>query len=161
MVPTAISASQKLLVTGEIGVDANLYTDKSVCYGPAGTAMTTLTGLTQAAHFMKALSGGVGTIDMEALPNVNGGAVVVGTGLRVKWAYFANPSTNANPITISFGAANPYVGFGAAFNITLAPGAKFGPIFTNDAGSDISGTCSDLDLAGTGVQALECEFVLG
>ena len=106
-----------------------------------------------------ALSSGTHTIDLTALTGTNG-AAVDGTGLRVQYAKFLNPATNANPITIAEGGTNGYDGFGASFSITLVPGAEV-LIRTKDAGSDISSTKKTLDLTGTGVQALSYEIIMG
>jgi len=114
---------------------------------------------TLVACFEKALAAGVATIDLTALSGTNG-IVVDGTGLRVQMMKIRNKSTNANPITISFGAATPYDGFGAAFNLTLVPGAE-ALLRTIDAGSNIGAGCKHLDLAGTLAQVLEVEIVLG
>ena len=158
MAITAFSSAMKLLITEAMGVDASLFKDASVQYGhDVNVAVTS--GITKGAGFTKAMSGGAATIDLENLTGSNGIAVV-GTGLRVQEAVFYNPATNGNPITISFGAANPYDGFGADFSATLAPGAAC-HLRTADAGSDISGANSDLDLAGTTTQALTCFLALG
>lgn len=158
MALTAFSGIIKALITEDVTVDPTLYTDKSVTHGFQKT-VSALTGLTKAASFVQALIATAATIDLEALPGVNG-ATIVGTGLRVQWAAFENPATNANPITISKGAANGYDGFGADFSLTLPPGAS-AIICTADAGSNISGANSDLDLLGTAVQPLTCVLVIG
>ncbi|MBM4043375.1 MAG: hypothetical protein FJ290_33220 [Planctomycetes bacterium] len=114
---------------------------------------------TKVAAFQKALAAGAGTIDLTALVGTNGLAVD-GTGLRVQAVKVRNPATNANPITLSKGAANGYNGFGADFSLALAPGAH-ALLVPNDAGSDVGGANKNLDLAGTGTQALDVQVVLG
>jgi len=158
MAITALSYNSTLKITQAVEVDPTLYQDSSVQHGHATTVAVT-TGVTKAASFSLAMTVGAATIDLENLTGVNGVAVV-GTGLRVQEAKFSNPATNGNPITISHGAANPYDGFGAAFSVELAPGAEV-LLRTLDAGSDISATNSDLDLAGTTTQALNCVITLG
>lgn len=106
-----------------------------------------------------ALDAGSGTLDLTALVGTNGVAVD-GSGLRVQFAKFLNPSTNANPITIAIGASDGYDGFGDAFGVTLAPGAEI-LLRTMDAGSNIGATKKTLDLTGTGTQALSYEIVMG
>jgi hypothetical protein len=106
-----------------------------------------------------ALAAGAKTVDLTALVGTNNLAVD-GTGLRVQIVRLRNPATNANPISIAKGASNGYDGLGANYKETLAPGAEV-LHFLNDAGSDISGTNKNLDLAGTGVQALDVEIALG
>jgi hypothetical protein len=114
---------------------------------------------TLVASFAAALSGGVLTLDLTALVGTNGIAVD-GTGLRVQVLRLKNSATNGNPISVAKGSSNGYDGLGAAFKITLAPGAE-ALVFGNDAGSDIGGTNKTLDLAGTLVQALDVEIVIG
>ena len=106
-----------------------------------------------------ALTGGAGTIDLTAMTGTNG-VSVDGTGLRVQFAKFLNPATNANPITVKKGVTNGYDGFGAAFLIILAPGAE-ALIRLNDSGSDIGSSNKTLDLVGTLVQPLSYEIIVG
>jgi len=114
---------------------------------------------TKVAAFEQALTAGVATIDLTSLLGTNG-AEVDGTGLRVQVLRLRAPATNGNPIVISVGASNGYDGFGEDFSLALAPGAE-ALLFSKDAGSDISGSHKTLDLAGTEVQVLQVEVVLG
>ncbi len=158
MALTAFSALAKVLVTQDIETNSTLFADKSVQHG-ISKAIAVTTGITKAASFAQAMSGGAATIDLTALVGVNGLAVD-GTGLRVQWMLVENPATNGNPITISEGASNGYDGFGASFSLTLAPGA-YAVVFSADAGSDISGSKKTLDLAGTLTQALNVVLAIG
>ena len=115
--------------------------------------------VTCGALFQQALAAGVATIDLTALDGFNDKAVN-GTGLRVQLLRVRNPATNANPISIAKGAANGYDGLGAAFKVTLAPGAE-ATFFPNDAGSDVGAANCTLDLAGTLAQALDVEIIMG
>ena len=115
--------------------------------------------VTKVAAFQQALTAGAATVDLTSLTGTNG-ASVDGTGLRVQAMKLRNPSTNSGNITVAQGAANGYDGFGASFSLTLAPGAEM-MILTDDAGTDIGATNSDLDLSGTGTEALDMEIVLG
>ena len=99
------------------------------------------------------------TLNLTALPGANG-VNVDGTGLRVQYAVFVNPATNANTITIVQGASNGYDGFGATFAITLASGASV-MVLTNDAGSNISSTKCILTVTGTLTQVLRYKIVMG
>lgn len=107
----------------------------------------------------QALTAGAATIDLENLVGSNDGAISL-TGLRVQCLKFRNKSANAADMTLDIGAANGYDGFGAAFSVTLAPGGEV-TLYTNDRGSDISATKSDLDLSGTGVEIAELVIVAG
>ena len=114
---------------------------------------------TKHAAFQQALAAGVATIDLTALVGLNGEAVD-GTGLRVQTLKLRNPSTNANSISIEPGAANPYDLCGADFKITLEPGTEV-LIFCLDTAPEISATDCEIDLAGTLVQALDVEILMG
>lgn len=114
---------------------------------------------TKTASFQKALSTGAATIDLTALVGSNGAAVDF-TGLKVQLAKFRNPSTNANGITVTFGASTPYLLLGAAFKFILLPGQEI-TIYGNDAAPDVSGSLKMIDLAGTGSQALDVILVAG
>ena len=109
--------------------------------------------------FQQVLTDGAATIDLAALDGLND-KVVNGTGLRVQLLRIKAPSSNVNPITVAKGASNGYDGFGAAFSVTLQPGAE-ATFLTNDAGSDIGSANKTLDLTGTGAQALDVEIIMG
>lgn len=114
---------------------------------------------TKHAAFSKALSAGAATIDLTALTGT-GGVTVDGTGLKVVACKFQNPSTNANNIQVCFGASNAYLlGTNAAWKVTLCPGDEYLGKF--HANPSIDSTHKNIDLAGTGTQALNCEIVLG
>lgn len=120
---------------------------------------TTTPPALQHATFQAALTAGAATIDLTALPGTQG--TVVGTGQKVRACFFRNPATNANPITIKFGAANPYLLLGAAWSMVLTPGQFVGPIYLKDGAPAIDATHKNIDLSGTGAQALDCVIVLG
>lgn len=114
---------------------------------------------TTCALFQKALSSGAATIDLTSLTGTNGAAVDF-TGLKVQIAKFANPATNANPITVTFGASNGYLLGGTAWKAILSPGDEI-TFFKNDTGPDVDSTHKTIDLAGTGSQALNVELIAG
>lgn len=142
---------------------AALASDKNVLIDGASTEKTlnsaTTVPATKVAAFTKALSTGAATIDLTALTGTNG-ATVDFTGLKVQAAKFINPSTNANAITVTFGAATAYLLGGAAFKWILAPGQEL-LFFGNDAAPDVSASLKNIDLAGTGSQALTVVLVAG
>ncbi len=121
------------------------------------TASTTIP-VTKTASFQKALSSGTATIDLTSLTGSNG-ATVVGTGLKVQIAKFANPTGNAS-IGLTFGASNPYNLLGAAFQFTLLAGQEI-TLYGNDATPDVGSGAKNIDLVGTGTQVLNCIIVLG
>jgi hypothetical protein len=108
--------------------------------------------------FTLALIAGAVTLDLTAIPDPNLGTLT-GLGLTLNMLKLQNPAANANPITVKFGAANPYVGFGAAFDITLQPGEEF--MVSKLVASAIAAGNKTLDFAGTGTQAINVQVVIG
>lgn len=124
----------------------------------------TLTGatsppVTTCANFNKAMSGGAATVDLTALTGTNG-ATVDGTGLKVQCMKVSAPASNANAITLKFGASNPYNLLGSAFQVQLSPGQEI-QIFGDDDTPDIASNAKNLDMAGTGTQSLDFAIVMG
>lgn len=114
---------------------------------------------TKVAAFNKALATGAGTIDLTSLPGTNG-AVVTMLGLKVQVMKIIAKSTNANPITLTFGASNPYELLGSTFVITLLPGQEV-TIYGNDATPDVGSGAKNIDLAGTGSQSVDVIIIAG
>lgn len=113
---------------------------------------------TAGAAFLQALAAGVATVSLAALPGY-GGATINGTGLKVRAYKFQNPASNANAITIKFGASNPYLLLGAAWSIVLNPGDEVQGLVT--AAPTVAGGALNIDLSGTGTQALNIALILG
>ena len=91
-----------------------------------------------------------GTIDLSGAPYSGNGK----TPIRM---FLQNLAANANNITVVFGASNPYIGFGAAFNITLKPGESC----QLDGGTTIAtGSACNLDVSGTGTLTLVVQVQL-
>jgi len=111
------------------------------------------------AAFTQALSGNTATIDLTTLVGTNG-SVVNGTGLKVQLLKAKATATNANPITISVGAANGYDLSGAAFSVTLSAGQEV-TLYGNDASPDIAAGDKEIDLLGTGAQTIDIMIVMG
>lgn len=127
------------------------------------TNLGTLTGATtvpatKTTAFTPTLSAGAATIDLTALTGVNG-AVVDGSGLKVQIFKFINPAGNG-AVTLTFGAANPYLLLGTAWKVILLAGQEI-MLYLNDACPDIDATHKNIDLAGTGAQAFKCQIVMG
>lgn len=137
---------------------------KAITHSGYNEADAVLTGsttppVTTCAHFSKALVAGVATIDLTALTGTNGAAVDM-TGLKIQFFKFKNPITNANPITVTFGAANPYLLGGAAWKYILQPGQWIAG-FGNDATPDVAAGAKNIDISGTGTQALQVSLDAG
>jgi hypothetical protein len=120
---------------------------------------TTTPPAAQVAAFQQALTSGAATIDLTSMVGTDG-ETVNGTGQKVQACKFRNPSTNANAIRIKIGASNGYA-LGTTFDITLAPGASFGPFNLGGTAPVIGSSAKTLDLSGTGAQALDVLIVLG
>ena len=114
---------------------------------------------TKVAAFEQALAAGAATIDLAALTGTNG-VTIDGTGLKVQAIKLVNKAANANAMTLSIGASNGYDGWGANFEVDIAPGAEV-VLFTNDAGSDIGATKKTLDIAGSGTETAQIIIIMG
>ena len=116
---------------------------------------------TKEATFTQTLTSGAATIDLTALPGLTVDETVNGTGLKVQALKISNPITNANKIVVAQGASNPYRIDGATnWSIPIAPGQSH--LFNLDGASDpVGSTHKNIDLAGTGSQALNVQVVLG
>lgn len=143
---------------------AGLPGQNTAAFAPLNETLSLNAGTTppasQHATFNAALTAGAGTIDLTNLPGITAGEVVNGTGLKVQVAKFLNPLTNANPITLKFGALNPYNLLGASWQVSLAPGQSL-LVNGNAATPAIAAGAKNIDISGTGAQALSVHLVLG
>lgn len=114
---------------------------------------------TKAAYGSTAMSSGAGTLDLTALSGTNG-ATVVGTGLKVQAFYFKNPTGNTGPITIEPGASNGYDIFGASGVVVLPVGADIA-MCAPEGLADIASGVKNIDISGTGTEALEYGILMG
>ncbi len=123
------------------------------------TSATTVPA-TKVYSALVALSGGSVTIDLTSLTDLKGGALTF-VGLKLQILAFHNPSTNANSITVTFGAVNGYDFLGSATSeCVLSPGAGIF-MFGNDTLDDVGASDLAIDLSGTGSQALNTFLVAG
>jgi hypothetical protein len=120
---------------------------------------TTTPAVTKVASGTATLSSGAATINLAALTGP-GGAPVDFTGLKVQFAKITAPATNANDIVITPGASNGIDLFGGSSSLTIRPGMEILVKF-NDQGPDVASGDRTIDLAGTGSQTLNYEFVAG
>lgn len=111
------------------------------------------------ADMSVAMTAGAATIDFTALTK-RGGVAQSFNGKKVRAIAFYNPVANANIITISEGASNGLPLFGATFKIGIQPG-DYVFAYLGDAGTAVGGTDKNIDLAGTGTQALQMLAVAG
>lgn len=112
---------------------------------------------TLCAAFLLTLTAGAASIDFRNLTGTNG-AAVDGNGLKVQ--EFRIKNLGANNMVITPGASNGLDLFGAAFSITVYPGAV-AHFFLNDAAPDIAAADKTIDVAGTGSQTAEVTVVMG
>lgn len=156
---TKISTAETL-ETNVVAAGSNSKTVTHTGYNSSNSlAAATTQPATKCAYFSKALSAGAATIDLTALTGTNGASVTF-SGLKVQCWKFKNPSTNANSITVTFGASNAYLLGGTAFKWVLSPGQEICG-YGYDATPDVSGSTKDIDISGTGSQALEVSLVAG
>lgn len=118
---------------------------------------TTTPAVTKSATLSKAMIAGAGTIDLTNLVGP-GGAAVTFAGLKVQFVRFRNDALAA--ITVTFGAANPYLLGGAGFVWVIPPGGEL-VFFGNGATPVVDGTHKNIDISGTLIQELHVELVAG
>lgn len=120
---------------------------------------TSSPAVSDGAAIQKALSAGAATIDLTAVTGYRG-VTKDFTGLRLQLLFLHNPSTNANNITVTFGASNPYNALGASFLVVLTPGQRMLFYGDNDTPAVAAGA-KNIDLAGTGSQVLNVIMTFG
>ena len=113
--------------------------------------------VTKTAHFIQALSTGTATVDLTSLTGTNG-ATVTGDGLKVQFLRVKN--LGAAVVSLTFGAANPFLLSGTGWKMTLQPGQIL-TYFGNDATPDIGAAAKNIDLAGSGSETSEWTVVMG
>lgn len=148
--------------TLETNVPAAAASDKTVTHNGYDTSQS-LTGATtppvdSCAYFEKALSAGAGTIDLTALTGTNGATINL-NGKKPVAIRIRGKAGNANPITITKGAANGYDGMGD-LEVAVKANQEFTYYFHTGA-SAVSGTNKTIDLAGTGSQSVEVSIIGG
>lgn len=113
---------------------------------------------TKCAFFTQALTAGAATIDLTALPGTNGATIDM-TGLKVQ-VFRVIGNGNANPITLTEGAANGYELAGNAWKGAVNNAQEL-TFYGNDSTPDVSPTAKDIDLSGTGVQSVKVAVIAG
>lgn len=106
-----------------------------------------------------ALVAGAATIDLTSLPGLQ--ATIDGTGLKVQ-AFRIRGAAGNSALTISPGAANPYTMFGAGNDLEYPADCALAFQFEFDETlADIAAGAKEIDLAGTGTEQFQIEFILG
>lgn len=122
---------------------------------------TTTPAISKIAAFRKAMVAGAATIDLTALTGSNGVAID-GTGLKVQTIMVKAVAGNVAVITIGKGASNGYgMGTaGAAWSIPMHGGDK-ATLEKNESMPDIAAGAKNIDLAGTGTDAVDIIILMG
>ncbi len=144
---------------------AGLGSDNTASFAPQNESTTLNAGTSPAATkhaaYNVTLSTGTGSIDLTALPGITADETVNGTGLKVQYLKFTNPSTNANKITVAKGASNGYfLDNATTWSFVLAPGQTM-TVNCNGASAVIGGSAKIIDVTGTGSQILNVQVVMG
>lgn len=148
--------------TAPIAATKRKVTWDALCSKSLSLHATSVPPITKIAGGQVALAAGAKTLSLVALTGLGAnGADVNMNGLKVQAIYAENPSTNANTISIAKGASQGYEFSGSDGKLTLAPGQSV-LLFGNDATPDVaSGSAHNIDLTGTGTQALNIIIVAG
>lgn len=106
------------------------------------------------------LIAGAKTLDFTALARVGFTDDLDATGLKLQRVQMKAVGTNSNPLTITFGAADPYPIFGVLGVVELLQDGELTFAYEDDS-PDVSATVKDVDFAGTGTEAVDVVLVFG
>jgi hypothetical protein len=120
---------------------------------------TTSPAVTKQASFRQAMTTGAATVDLTAI-TPQGEAAVTGNGLKVMAWKIKAPLTNSAVVAITVGASNGLTLMGSAWKESLQPGQEVSG-YCAGLGTTIDSTHKTLDMAGTGTDALDIQFVFG
>ncbi len=108
-----------------------------------------------------ALVAGAYTIDLTALPDINGATTTL-TGKKVRALFFEN--LGANNMTFAKGASNGLDSLSGSWSMVLLPGERrcidLGGVSTGSI-ADISGSNKTIDVTGTLVQTFDFGVIVG
>lgn len=108
-----------------------------------------------------ALTAGAYTIDLTALPDVNGATTTL-TGKKVRALFFEN--LGAANMTFAKGASNGLDCLSGSWSMVLLPGERrcidLGGVSTGSI-ADISGSNKTIDVTGTGTQEFDFGVIVG
>lgn len=139
----------------------NTYTTSLSGEGSTTYTSSTSVPVTKIASGTATMSGGAATIDLTALTGLAGEAITF-LGLKVQFAFFRAPSTNANVLAVSQGASDAYGldAAGGTWLVRLDPDSSVLRRIANSA-EDVASDAKTIDIAGTGSQTLEYILIAG
>lgn len=152
------------LATGVDGIPsgaARNVTHSAFNFSPGAKDASSTPSVTQVSSDTIALVAGAKTVDLTALPLVNG-ATLDATGLKIVAILFSNASASTGAMTFAKGASNGYTGLGANFSIAVPPGGCVEAYTAKHSSvAAVSGTVKTIDVAGTGTESFNIIIVLG
>jgi hypothetical protein len=158
----ALTLSALHTITGTFISSANpdittAVTDESLTLNSGSTPP-----VTKVASGTVALVAGAATLDLTALDGLTADETVDFTGLKVQFAFFRAPSSNANLITVGKGVSNGYGldAAGTAWSVPLDPDA-LDLRRIPDTAPNVAAGAKEIDIAGTGTQTLEYILIAG
>lgn len=108
------------------------------------------------------LTAGAYTIDLTALPDINGATTTL-TGKKVRALFFHNLSSSNN-MTFAKGASNGLDSLSGSWSMVLLPGEKrcidLSDVSTGSI-ADISASIKTIDVSGTGTDTFDFGVVVG
>lgn len=125
------------------------------------TASTT-PAATKHSQWTVTLSGGAATIDLTAIPGLNGSETIDGTGLKVRLLQFYTPAANANVVSVTKAVSNGYGldAAGTSWTESLDPDTGRS-MWLNTTAPTIGSGAKNITVAGTGSQTIQVGVVLG
>jgi len=105
------------------------------------------------------LSGGTATIDLKTLSNSEGTTIVT-EGKKVRVFKAKATSDNANALTLTFGAATPYLLAGTGWKVVLEADDSC-LLILNDNAPAVGDSSKHIDLSGTLVESIDVIIIFG
>jgi hypothetical protein len=140
--------------------------DPTVTTALSGESLTltasTTPPVTKVASGTATMTAGAVTLDLTALSGLTADETISFSGLKVQFAFFRSPSTNANVLTVGKGASNGYglSAAGGAWSVALDPDSSVLRRI-EDTAPDVAGGAKTIDIAGTGSQTVEYILIAG
>jgi hypothetical protein len=105
------------------------------------------------AIFTVTMTAGAATVNLAALPHLQGGATITkdATNKKVRALYCKTASANTGNVTVAKGASNGYAPLGSTLSWIIAPDGSVGMYF-KAAAADVASGARTLDISGTGAE---------
>lgn len=114
---------------------------------------------TTVVKFRKLLTTGAATVDLTSLTDLLQNILSL-SGLKVQAILIQALSTNANDISFTFGASNPYNLAGSDFKWTLKA-SQYLLFGAKEQAPDVGSGAKNIDFAGTGTQGVDIMIIAG